>query len=139
MNKNSIRLRIAGNSRGEQVFKSIIAHPMETGLRQDNKSGKNVPADYIDILSISVDDVMFFEITLGRYVSKNPYLSFMFSEHIIENQLMRVWWLDNYKVETSYEFMVNYSPNGRFGFTGSKKGSEILKLLPQAGPVCKTN
>ncbi len=138
MRKNSIRLRIANNSKGEQVFKAIIAHPMETGRRKNLKNGQIIPADYIDEFRISIDGEIYFEVTLGEYVSKNPYLSFVFVKRVVEAQLIQINWVDNNEIETSYDFVVNYTPDRGFSFTGDKNGSELMQLLPQAGPVCKT-
>jgi len=138
MKKNSIKLRIANNTKGEQALKAIFSHPMETGLRRDKRTNKNIPADYIEDLRISVDGEMYFEITLGEFVSRNPYLTFTFAKPIVDGQLMKIVWFDNSERETSYEFIVRITPEGRFGFSGDKKGSEVMQLLPEAGPVCKT-
>lgn len=138
MNKNSIKLRIANNTKGEQVLKAIFSHPMETGLRRDKRTNKKIPADYIEDLRISVDGEIYFEITLWEYVSRNPYLTFTFAKPIVDGQLMQVSWVDNSEGETSYDFVVNLKQDGAFRFSGNKKGSEVMQLLPQAGPVCKT-
>jgi len=76
--KNSIRIRISKNKKAEQVFKTVILHPMETGFRRDKNSGQPVPADYIEDFRIYIDGKNVFEIKFGRNVSKNPYLSFTF-------------------------------------------------------------
>ena len=138
MKKNSIKLRIANNANGEQVLKAIFSHPMETGLRLDKRTREMIPADYIEELRVSVDGEIVFEITLGENVSKNPYLTFTLSKPISYGQQMNISWVDNNQSDTSYDFVVRITSGSRFRFSGEKKGSEIMSLLPEAGPVCKT-
>ena len=42
----SIKIR-AKASNGVTTVKTLMSHPMETGLRKDNKTGKNIPAHHI--------------------------------------------------------------------------------------------
>jgi len=137
MKKNSIKIRIGEDRNGEQIFKTIIAHPMETGYRRDKRSGGYIPADYIEDFRVSVDGEPFIELVLGENVSKNPYLSFTFTKPLIENQKMEVYWQDNNKKEVKYEFVLKLNPSGRFGFSGEKKGSQVMGLTPEPLPVCK--
>lgn len=139
MNKNSIRVLIVNGQNGEQIFKTIIAHPMETGLRRNKKTGGKIPADYIKDFQIRVDGETYFEMVLGEFVSKNPFITFRFTKHVIENQLMQISWIDNHKKEITYDYVVGNTQGGRLNFRGEKKGSEVMPLLPEAGPACKTN
>ena len=138
MKKNSIKLRIANNAKGEQVLKAIFSHPMETGLRLDKKTREKIPADYIKDLRVSVDGESYFEIMWSESVSKNPYLTFVFAKPVIDGQQMNIYWVDNNQKETSYDFVVRMEQGRSFRFSGDKDGSEIISLLPEAGPVCKT-
>ena len=78
MAKSSIRLR-ASNKGGITTVKALITHPMETGLRKDKKTGKKVPAHFIQAVTGKHNgkDVLVGE--WGAAVSKNPYLSFQFA------------------------------------------------------------
>jgi sulfur-oxidizing protein SoxZ len=136
--KNSLRIRISHEKNGEQVFKTIITHPMETGYRRDSRTGETIAADYIEDLRISVDGKTYFAISLGENVSSNPFLSFVFARPLVDNQLLRISWVDNHQRDTAYDCPVSFGQDGMFHFEGEKQGSDIVHLLPEAGTVCKT-
>ena len=46
MNRKTIKLR-AKLKNGVTTVRSLMLHPMETGLRKDKKTGKAMPAHYI--------------------------------------------------------------------------------------------
>ena len=78
MAKKTIRLR-ASNKGGVATVKALITHPMETGLRKDKKTGKKVPAHFIQTVSGKHNGQ---EVLLAEWsgaISKNPYLSFQFA------------------------------------------------------------
>ena len=52
----------------------LVNHPMETGTRKDKKSGKLVPAHYIQKMSFSHNGKTIAEANLGAGVSKNPLI-----------------------------------------------------------------
>lgn len=138
MRKNSIRLRVR-EEKGVQVFKAIFSHPMETGMRLDKRSGKKIPADYIEDVRIYIDGEIHFEISLGINVSSNPYISFSFARPLVDNQIMQISWQDNHRNESVYETPVVFE-RGTFYFTGEQPGEEmLLQIAPQAGPVCRNN
>ena len=136
--KNSIRLLIRREKSGAQVFKALIDHPMETGYRRDGRTGEFIPADYIEDIRISVDGKPCFEIVFSENVSRNPFLAFVFAKQLIDNQLVRLSWVDNHKQETSHEFVVKFDKSDAYRFTGVTVGPVMNRLVPQAGPVCKT-
>ena len=78
MAKSSIRLR-ASNKGGVATVKALITHPMETGLRKDKKTGKKVPAHFIQTISGKHNGKEVILAEWGAAVSKNPYLSFQFA------------------------------------------------------------
>ena len=61
----------------DEVFqvRSLISHPMETGLRHDD-SGQLIPRRLINKFSCRYNDVVVFSADLHEGVSANPYLSF---------------------------------------------------------------
>ena len=78
MAKKSIRLR-AKASGDTATVKALITHPMETGLRKNKKTGKKVPAHFIQTVSGKHNGQ---EVMLAEWsgaVSKNPYVSFQFA------------------------------------------------------------
>ncbi|MDH5484149.1 MAG: thiosulfate oxidation carrier complex protein SoxZ, partial [Gammaproteobacteria bacterium] len=41
-------IKVRANVKGDvTVVKTLISHPMETGLRKDKKTGKKIPANFI--------------------------------------------------------------------------------------------
>ncbi|MDH3949328.1 MAG: thiosulfate oxidation carrier complex protein SoxZ, partial [Gammaproteobacteria bacterium] len=69
-------------------------HPMETGLRKDKKTGKVIPAHFIQEVSCKHNgkDVLVAE--WGPAVSKNPYLSFSFKGGKA-GDAVSISWVDN--------------------------------------------
>ena len=100
MAKKSIRLR-ASDKGGVATVKALITHPMETGLRKDKKTGKKVPAHFIQTVSGKHNGN---EVVLAEWsgaVSKNPYLSFQFAG-AKKGDSVELTWTDN-KGETDTE------------------------------------
>lgn len=93
MAKKSIRLR-AKNSGGVATVKALITHPMETGLRKNKKTGKKVPAHFIQTVSGKHNGK---EVVLAEWsgaVSKNPYVSFQFAG-AKKGDTVELTWSDN--------------------------------------------
>lgn len=136
--KNSLRLRIGKDKKGGpgHIFKAIILHPMETGNRKDLRTGEKVAADYIEQVTVSVDQKIYFEISLGIYVSKNPFISFEFSRDLSDGQIIRVSWNDNLKNEIFYDAIVKFDQTGMFNFSDDSNATKIYQLTPIAKPFC---
>lgn len=64
------------SKKGVIDIKALVKHPMETGLRKNNKTGKFFPANYITDLYISVNGNPVVNGLVGSAVSKNPYFRF---------------------------------------------------------------
>jgi sulfur-oxidizing protein SoxZ len=93
MAKKSIRIR-AKNSSGVATVKALITHPMETGLRKNKKTGKKVPAHFIQTVSGKHNGK---EVILAEWsgaVSKNPYVSFQFAG-AKSGDTVELTWSDN--------------------------------------------
>ncbi len=56
--------------------KALIKHPMETGLRKNNKTGKLYPANYITDLKVAVNGNNVVSAMVGSAISRNPYFRF---------------------------------------------------------------
>jgi sulfur-oxidizing protein SoxZ len=90
---NSIKVR--AQAKGDTVtVKALIKHPMETGLRKDKKTGKVIPAHFIQEVNCQHNgkDVLVAE--WGPAVSKNPYLSFSFKGGKA-GEKVNISWVDN--------------------------------------------
>ena len=89
----SIKVR-AKEKDGVTTVKCLINHPMETGLRKDKKTGKTIPAHFVQevITEHNGDTVMAAQ--WSGAISKNPYLSFRFSG-AAKGDPIKVSWTDN--------------------------------------------
>jgi sulfur-oxidizing protein SoxZ len=65
-------------SGGITTIKALISHPMDTGLIKDKKTGKPIPAHFIQEVVCKHGDKTVMTAQWGAAISKNPYLSFKF-------------------------------------------------------------
>lgn len=93
MAKKSIRLR-ASNKGGVATVKALITHPMETGMRKNKKTGKKIPAHFIQSVSGKHNGQEVVVAEWGPAVSKNPYLSFQFAG-AKKGDSVELTWSDN--------------------------------------------
>ena len=93
MAKKTIRLR-ASNKGGMATVKALITHPMETGLRKDKKTGKAIPAHFIQTVSGKHNGKEVIMAEWSGAVSKNPYLSFQF-KGAAKGDAVELTWSDN--------------------------------------------
>ena len=67
----SIKLRT--KVKGDLVeVKSLIKHPMETGLRKDKKTKEKIPAHYIQEVIVEANGKQVISCDWGGSISKNP-------------------------------------------------------------------
>jgi sulfur-oxidizing protein SoxZ len=93
MSKNTIKLR-AKVSEGVATVRVLISHPMETGQRKDKKTGKLIPAKYIQEVVCEHKGAQVLVSNWGPAVSKDPYLSFKI-RGASKGDKLKVSWLDN--------------------------------------------
>ena len=93
MAKSSIKIR-AKVKKGEAAVKCLISHPMETGLRKDKKSGKLIPAHFIQEVVCEHDGKTVMNAQWSGTISKNPFLSFEFTG-ANAGDMIKVSWVDN--------------------------------------------
>jgi len=74
--------------------KAILFHPMETGLRKDKATGKQIPPNYITEVTCLHNGKNVLTCLWGPGVSKNPFLSFRFNNAKVGDKL-KVSWVDN--------------------------------------------
>ena len=74
---SSIKIR-AKASDGVVTVKSLMTHPMETGQREDKKTGEKIPAHFIQEVTCEHGGATVMKALWSAGVSKNPYLSFKF-------------------------------------------------------------
>ena len=89
---NSIKVR--AKAKGDTItVKALIKHPMETGLRKDKKTGKMIPANFIQEVMAEQNGTNVLTAYWGGAISKNPYLSFKFKG--AAGDTVKISWSDN--------------------------------------------
>lgn len=89
----SIKVRAKVKS-GVATVKCLINHPMETGLRKDKKTGKNIPAKFIQEVNCEHAGQSVMNAQWSGAVSKNPFLSFKF-KGAESGDTIKISWVDN--------------------------------------------
>lgn len=93
MAKSSIKVR-AKDKKGVTQVKALISHPMETGLRKNKKTGKKIPAHFIQEVVAKSGDKVLMTAYWGGSVSKNPYMAFKTSA-VGKGDEITLSWVDN--------------------------------------------
>ncbi len=88
----SIKIRAKAKG-GVTTVKTLMSHPMETGLRKD-KSGKKIPAHNITEVTAEHNGNVVMTANWGTGISKNPYLSFKFKVGASGDKI-KISWVDN--------------------------------------------
>ncbi|MFM9835117.1 MAG: thiosulfate oxidation carrier complex protein SoxZ, partial [Methylophilaceae bacterium] len=88
----SMKLRAKLNGDITEV-KAIIIHPMHTGQGKD-EFGQLIPAHFIQIATVTLNEKPVLEMELGTGISKNPYLTFHVKGAKVGDKIS-VTWLDN--------------------------------------------
>jgi len=102
---NSIKAR--ANVKGDEVtVKALISHPMETGLRKDKKTGKVIPAHFIQEVVCQHNGKEVMNAVWGGAVSTNPYVSFIF-DGAKKGDTITMSWVDNTGAKDSAEDQVS--------------------------------
>lgn len=93
MAKKKIRIR-AKMKGGATEVKALMSHPMETGLRKNKKTGKKIPAHFINEVVCEHKGKKVMVASWGVAVSKNPYLSFKL-KGAAKGDAIIISWTDN--------------------------------------------
>ena len=101
---SSIKMR-AKNKDGVTTVKALISHSMETGLRKDKKTGKKIPAHFIQEVVCEHKGNTVLTANWSGAISKNPYLSFRFTGAAAGDTL-KLSWVDNKGEKDSAEATV---------------------------------
>lgn len=89
----SIKVR-AKAKKGVATIKCLISHPMETGLRKDKKSGRKIPAEFIQEVTCEHGGNTVLHGQWNSSLSKNPFLSFKFDD-AKSGDSIKISWVDN--------------------------------------------
>jgi sulfur-oxidizing protein SoxZ len=71
-----------------------MTHAMETGLRKDKKTGKLIPAHFINEVTAESGGKTVMTANWSAGISKNPYLSFAFTGGAKGDEV-KISWKDN--------------------------------------------
>lgn len=85
-----IRAQIQGETADVRI---LMQHPMETGLRKDDK-GQTVPAHFIQTFTVSLNGKAIIDGQLNTSISKNPLFTFK-ARGIKTGDKVAVAWIDN--------------------------------------------
>lgn len=87
-------MRMRAQLKGEMTeVKVLITHPMETGRRK-NDIGDLIPANFIQLVSATLNGKKVMEGQWGTGISKNPYLTFHLRGAKV-GDIVRINWTDN--------------------------------------------
>ena len=108
-----VRVRAKLRKDGACEVKALIKHPMETGLRKDKKTGKVIPAKFVQEVTCQHNGKDILTAQWGGAISTNPFIEFVF-EGAQKGDLVTLSWVDNTGAKDSSE---NYpgkekAPNG---------------------------
>ena len=78
---------------GVVTVKALMTHPMETGLRKDKKTGKVIPAHFINEITCESGGKTVMTCLWSGGISKNPYLSFKYAGN--KGDELKLTWVDN--------------------------------------------
>ena len=98
-----IRAKLSG---GVTTVKTLISHPMDTGLIKDKKTGQLIPAHFIQEVKCEHNGTTVLTALWGPPVSKNPYLSFKFSG-AKAGETLKLSWVDNQGESDSTETTIS--------------------------------
>lgn len=71
----------------------MVMHPMETGLRKDKKSGKIVPAEYINEVKFYFNNKLITQMNVWETLSTNPLFTINFK--VPSKGVLKVVYKDN--------------------------------------------
>jgi sulfur-oxidizing protein SoxZ len=89
----SIKIRAKAKG-GVTTVKTLMSHPMETGLRKNSKTGEKIPAHHITEVTAEHNGNVVMTANWGIAISKNPYLSFKF-KGAASGDMIKITWVDN--------------------------------------------
>ncbi len=97
-----VRAKVKGDT---TVVKALVSHPMETGLRKNKKTGKVIPAHFIQEITCNHNGNDVLKANWGTAISKNPYLSFKFNG-AKKGDTLKMSWVDNKGESDSVEAQI---------------------------------
>ena len=91
MAKSTIKLRTK-EKKGLIQVKSLISHPMHTGLVRD-KNGDKIPAHFINEVIVEANGEIIMTANWTGAISKNPFISLNYAG--AKGDMVKLSWKDN--------------------------------------------
>lgn len=89
------------------LVKIIIVHPMHSGERQDHRTLKLIPADFLTAVHFFAAGKEIMKIAMGPHVSSNPYFAFHIAT-VAEGTPFRIETVDNGKRRQVFDTLVTF-------------------------------
>jgi len=89
----SIKIRAKAKN-GVTTVKTLMSHPMESGLRKNSKTGEKIPEHHIMEVTAEHNGNVVMTGNWSGGISKNPYLSFKFKGGASGDKI-KISWVDN--------------------------------------------
>jgi sulfur-oxidizing protein SoxZ len=100
-NDMKMRARLMGDV---AEIKILMSHPMETGRRK-NSLDETIPAHFIQLVTVTLNDKPVLEAQWGTGISKNPYLTFHVKGASVGDRVV-VTWHDNQGLSSTHKGQV---------------------------------
>ncbi|MBL6933425.1 MAG: thiosulfate oxidation carrier complex protein SoxZ [Rhodospirillales bacterium] len=101
------RVRVPKKVKQGDVFevKTLVTHPMETGLRNDKETGQKIPRDIINKVNVTYNGKEVMKAIWHPAMSANPYSAFF----VVADQSgpMTFTWIDDNAEIYTKEVMIN--------------------------------
>lgn len=88
-------IRLPGKYSVGDVIKaqSILIHPNHTGLVKDKKTGKLIPAHYVESVKVEYAGATVYELSTSAALSKDPFLAY--NVKVSKAGELKMTWKDN--------------------------------------------
>jgi len=98
-------MKMRAQLKGDFVeVKVLISHPMETGRRKDD-FGQLIAANFVQLVTATLNGNIVLEAQWGTGISKNPYLTFRLKGAKL-GDVIAVTWHDNFGATATQEIAV---------------------------------
>ncbi|MBF0448223.1 MAG: thiosulfate oxidation carrier complex protein SoxZ [Magnetococcales bacterium] len=88
-------------------FKTLLKHPMESGLRKNKETGEPIPAHFVESVKVTYAGKVVIDAVWSGSISKNPFFSFSLKAN--ESGPVVVTWKDNQAMEFTAEASLTVS------------------------------
>lgn len=87
------------------LVRTLIAHPMETGMNKNEETGELIPPHFIQGLSLKLNNELMSECQMGFGVSKNPFFSYQLKS-AKAGDVITISWQDNLGYHDSKDHII---------------------------------